>query len=104
VLLIIGFVLFATLPLAGQVPSIIRIASNLPDDRTIFIALLILLGVSVFGVIFSFTFLFTRICIKCINFSCPFNKVPKELVDLYLNKNPNMKSAWLEHGYKENPK
>ena len=104
VLLIIGFVLFATIPLAGQVPSIVAVASNLPGGRTIFITLLILLGFSIVGVIFSFTFLFTRICTKCVNFSCPFNKVPKELVDSYLDKNPNMKSAWLEHGYKEDPK
>ena len=99
-LLIIGFVLFGTIPLVGQVPSIIRIASNLPSEQTIFITLLVLLGVSVLGVIFSFTFLFTRICTKCVNFSCPFNKVPEELVDKYLDLNPDMKSAWLEHGHK----
>jgi hypothetical protein len=98
-LLIIGFVLFGTVPLAGQVPSIVRIASNLPADRIFFITLLVLLGFSIVGVIFSFTFLFTRICVKCVNFSCPFNKVPKELVDRYLDKNPDMKKAWLEHGY-----
>ncbi|NPE08745.1 MAG: hypothetical protein GNW80_10735 [Asgard group archaeon] len=100
VLLIIGFVLFGTLPLAGQIPSIVRIASNLPAETTFFITLLVLLGVSVIGVIFSFTFLFTRICIKCVNFSCPFNQVPKELVDSYLNKNPDMKKAWIEYNYK----
>ena len=33
-------------------------------------------------------------CSKCINFSCAFNKVPKELVDEYLKRNPVIKNAW----------
>lgn len=40
------------------------------------------------------------ICTKCINFSCPFNMVPKKYVDEYLNKNIIMKTAWKESGYK----
>jgi hypothetical protein len=99
VLLIIGFALFCIIPVAGQIPSIVVITSQLPSERIIFITLLALLGFSIVGIIFSFTFLFTRICTKCVNFSCPFNKVPKELVDLYLNKNPVMKKAWIEHNY-----
>jgi len=34
------------------------------------------------------------ICTKCVNFSCPLNRVPKELVDAYLAKNPVMRAAW----------
>jgi hypothetical protein len=100
VLLIIGFALFGIIPLAGQIPSIVAIASQLPSERIIFIVLLTLLGVSIIGLIFGFTFLFTRICTKCVNFSCPFNKVPKEFVDVYLNKSPVMKEAWIEQNYK----
>lgn len=96
VLLIIGFILFGTLPLLAQVPSIVTVATATPFDKLVFITLVSLLGASVIGVIFSFTFLFTRICTKCVNFSCPFNKVPKEFVDSYLDKNPVMKKAWLE--------
>ena len=94
ILLIIGFSFFGIVPLAGQIPSIIAIAANLPIERAIFITLIVLLGTSVIGIIFGFTFLFTQICTKCVNFSCPFNKVPKELIDAYLDKSPVMKNAW----------
>ncbi len=98
-LLIIGIILFGIIPLVGQIPSIVRLAVNLPTDKTFFITLIVLLGVSIIGVIFSFTFLFTQICVKCVNLSCPFNKVPKDLADNYLNKNPDMKTAWINSGY-----
>jgi len=39
-------------------------------------------------------------CIKCINFSCPFNKVPKEIRNEYIKRNPILKSAWEKKGYK----
>lgn len=101
VLLIIGFILFGTLPLLAQVPSIVTVAGGTPFNKSVFITLVTLIGVSVLGVIFSFTFLFTRICTKCVNFSCPFNKVPKEIIDSYLDKNPIMKKAWINHGHNQ---
>lgn len=33
-------------------------------------------------------------CIRCVNFSCPLNRVPKHVVDVYLMRNPVMRSAW----------
>jgi hypothetical protein len=38
-------------------------------------------------------------CSKCVNFSCPFNGVPKATVDAYLRKNDVMREAWEETGY-----
>ncbi len=38
-------------------------------------------------------------CSRCVNFSCPFNKVKKETVDSYLEKNQVMKDAWIANGY-----
>lgn len=35
-------------------------------------------------------------CKKCINFSCPMNRVPKENIQSYFEKNPEMKKAWGE--------
>ena len=101
VLLVFGFILFGTLPLLAQIPSIVNLSAALPGSRSIFITLLILLGTSIVAVIFAFTFLFTRICVTCVNFSCPFNSVPKELVDAYLDKSAVMKEAWLESGYEK---
>jgi hypothetical protein len=39
------------------------------------------------------------VCTRCINFSCPLNSVPKELVDIYLQHNPAMLAAWQASGY-----
>jgi hypothetical protein len=35
--------------------------------------------------------LYRRTCSRCVNFSCPLNHVPQDLVDTYLEKNPGMK-------------
>jgi hypothetical protein len=41
-----------------------------------------------------------HVCVRCVNFSCPMNAVPKALVDAYLNQNPVMRSAWEKSGYR----
>ena len=38
-------------------------------------------------------------CGRCINFSCPINTVPKEYVDSYLERNPEIRAAWGRSGY-----
>jgi len=57
----------------------------------IFLGTLFTLGV------FYLTFFFLY-CPHCVNFSCIFNKVPKEFVNEYLKRNPTMKKAWEEAG------
>lgn len=47
-----------------------------------------------------FLILWARACNRCVNFSCPFNTVPPETVDAYLELNPVMKEAWVRSGYK----
>jgi hypothetical protein len=42
-------------------------------------------------------------CRRCINFSCPMNAVPKAVVDAYLQRNPQMRSAWEASGYRLGP-
>jgi len=62
----------------------------------------IILVLDILTVIFGFNFIFRlkkSVCSQCINFSCPLNKVSKEIVDAYLRKNPVMKEAWEEAGY-----
>ena len=51
------------------------------------------------GAIQFFLVLWANNCPRCVNFSCPFNKAPKELVDAYLMMNPEMKEAWIKEGY-----
>ncbi|MGD9029050.1 MAG: hypothetical protein PVG25_04490 [Anaerolineae bacterium] len=38
-------------------------------------------------------------CSRCVNFSCPLNTVPREIVDAYLARNPVMRQAWEESGW-----
>ncbi len=44
--------------------------------------------------------LFGWLCLRCVNFSCPFNRVSKKEVDAFLKENPEMRKAWKEKGYK----
>jgi hypothetical protein len=52
------------------------------------------------GLIMFFWTLQKYTCSKCVNFSCLLNRVPKEVVDEYLKRNPVMKKAWEESGWK----
>jgi hypothetical protein len=45
-------------------------------------------------------FLRKTACRRCLNFSCPANAVPKKTVDAYLMRNPSLKRAWEEAGYR----
>jgi len=40
-----------------------------------------------------------NVCRRCVNFSCPLNRVPKEVVDSYLRRNDVMRQAWESCGY-----
>jgi len=39
-------------------------------------------------------------CTSCVNFSCPLNRVKKEVIDEFLMRNQIMKKAWGERGWK----
>lgn len=60
------------------------------------------LVLSLGGLIFFFGALFKFKCTRCINFSCVFNRVPKETVDAFLLRNPVMAKAWKDAGWKIN--
>ena len=65
--------------------------------------LMTLTSLDILSLVFGFVFVIVlkrRFCSQCINFSCPLNSVPKEFIDIYLKKNPVMKKAWEESGYK----
>ncbi len=54
--------------------------------------LLVLIGLSaVMGGVFI---LKGNVCTRCINFSCPMNAVPKQIVQVYLKRNPAIQRAW----------
>jgi hypothetical protein len=60
----------------------------------------IFLIISIIEIMIFFGFLLIKRCGDCPNFSCPFNRVKKEVVDAFLNRNPIMKKAWEDSGYK----
>ncbi len=39
-------------------------------------------------------------CAKCFNFSCPLNSMSKEVIDEFLKRNPVMRKAWEDSGWK----
>ncbi len=60
----------------------------------------IFLIISIIEILIFFSFLLVKRCGNCVNFSCPFNHVKKEYVDTFLKKNPVMRKAWEDKGYK----
>ncbi len=90
-----GFVLISMIPILFQLYGIWFYLSNNSDAQNILIYVLIglllttILSFTTFYSMFLLTF-----CPRCINLSCPFNKVPKELADEYLRRNPIIKEAW----------
>ena len=91
----LGFVLIGGFPLLSLLYSIWFFLSSNPDAS--WIVIIALIGV-LFAIIISFLMFYSlfllSFCRGCVNFSCMFNKVPKELVDEYLKRNPIIKKAW----------
>ncbi len=86
-------------PFVGAVWGIIFFGLNYNDY--LFAGIAIVISTFLFMVVAGY---FSRIllgnaCKKCANFSCSMNKVPKELVDKFLEKNPKMKEAWIACGW-----
>lgn len=50
------------------------------------------------GLVLFFWALRRYICSRCVNFSCPLNSVPQEIIDAYLARNPVMREAWEDSG------
>lgn len=57
---------------------------------------LILLGI---GFIMWIIILQLKICTDCVNFACPLNRVPKEIRNEFIKKNPVIREAWEKKGY-----
>ncbi len=53
----------------------------------------IILGTVLTLLLFYLTF-YMLYCPHCINFSCVFNKVPRQYIDEYLRRNPSMQRVW----------
>jgi hypothetical protein len=56
----------------------------------------------VIGVVSWIVILQKKVCTDCVNFACVLNRVPKTIKDAFLKRNPVIKKAWEEKGYKVN--
>ncbi|MHA1344828.1 MAG: hypothetical protein ACTSVO_06995 [Candidatus Heimdallarchaeaceae archaeon] len=88
-------------PLVGSIWGIIFFALNASNNLVagiglIIITILFLITATYFGKV-----LLGNACKKCANFSCAMNKVPKEIVKKFLEKNHKMKEAWIKAGWEE---
>ncbi|MCD1295091.1 hypothetical protein CUJ83_08780 [Methanocella sp. CWC-04] len=99
--LLAGFLIFIGFPVLSQLYGLWFVNVK-PGYDTISalgmggIALATLLsGVTLFFVLKVFY------CNRCVNFSCPLNSVPKPVVDEYLRRNPVMREAWENSGYRQ---
>lgn len=87
-------------PFIGSVWGIIFFGVNYTDY--LFAGIGLVISTFLFMVVAGY---FSRVllgnaCKKCANFSCSMNKVPKKLVDEFLEKNPKMKKAWTAYGWR----
>jgi hypothetical protein len=55
---------------------------------------IILTFLALWGLIIFFWTLQKYVCSSCVNFSCFLNRVDKDVVDQYLDKNPVIRDAW----------
>lgn len=93
-----GFAIMGFFPLLSGIYNLWFIYSTNLSFLQLEVLLFILLFISTIISYLNFiSFFLLRFCPKCVNFSCKFNKVPKNIVEKYLEKNPVIKDAWSEN-------
>ena len=98
---LVAFIIFYAYPILSEIYGLWHLYENgysITSQTFLILSFIFLLNM-IICVIFIYLFLLVY-CPKCINFSCIFNRVPKSNVDEYLNKNPIIKEAWKNSGYK----
>ncbi len=94
-----GALFFVAFPVIAELWGLYHLWIDEPEINFIILVLGALIVLSTLGGGLFFIFLHKKICPTCVNFSCPLNSVPKNLVDAYLKKNPIMREAWEKAGY-----
>jgi MFS family permease len=90
-----GFVLIGAIPILSQLYSVWFFLSNNPNTSLILVfGLLGVLLATILSFLMFYSLFLLTYCSRCINFSCLFNKVPQDLIDEYLKRNPVIKEAW----------
>ena len=87
--LVISFLLMGGTPILIELNGLVVLHG--PVSRQIYMGLT---SASVLAIVGFFTLLGLHFCPRCVNFSCPFNRTPRELRQKYLDRNPVMREAW----------
>ena len=83
----------------GMIWGIVHFGMNIEGNLAKGISLVVISVLFLVIVIYFSNVLLGNSCKKCANFSCAMNKVPKEIIDAFLKKNPEMKEAWIKSGW-----
>jgi hypothetical protein len=98
IMLILGSVI-DLVPFLGMIGGVILFLLHISEY------LIYGIGLTIFSILFlGLAYYFSKVllgdrCKRCPNFSCAMNKVPKELVMQFLEKNTVMQKAWEQSGY-----
>jgi hypothetical protein len=98
---LVGFIFFGAFPVFSELYGIWFLISegNTIMDVAV-VELIVILFATIFLIIILYAIFLLLFCLKCVNFSCQFNRVPKPIADRYIKANPVMKDAWEKSGYK----
>ncbi len=88
-------------PFVGSIWGIIHFALNTTNNLFAGISLIVITILFLIVATYFSKILLGNACKKCANFSCSMNKVPYEIVKIFLEKNPKMKEAWIKAGWKD---
>ncbi|MEJ2252582.1 MAG: hypothetical protein P8Y97_23340 [Candidatus Lokiarchaeota archaeon] len=86
----IQFIIGAVILMGFPIPFLILASQFVP---------MLLYGI---GVVVWVILIQLKVCTDCLNFSCPLNRVPKRVKNDFIIRNPVIKKAWEEAGYKIN--
>lgn len=99
--LIICFIFLGGFPVYANFYGVYFVGMNYSSFSQALLLGMIFIGVlTLFSALTFFYVLRFYVCSRCLNFSCPLNGVPKDVVDEYLRRNPVMMKAWEKSGYK----
>jgi len=96
----IGMVFFLIFPAVSLAYVLWYIIEKLESTITWQIVIYsIFLVLTILFALFYVLKLTSNFCLKCINFSCPMNRVPKDVISKYLEVNIEMKNIYQKAGF-----
>ncbi|MHA1605855.1 MAG: hypothetical protein ACTSV0_08610 [Candidatus Freyarchaeota archaeon] len=98
--LILGFSFFAGFPLLTEAYGVWFLLNHYTNYGSVTIFGYMSVTLATLGALIALFYVLRKFyCSKCINFSCPFNTVPRSILNEYLKRNPVIKEAWKKKGY-----